>query len=182
MKKKLIIIPLLAVLAATIGARYTATTAEAPTVAPRAAARPVSTTSPAWDTTRAEQAPETAPDALPDPVPTLKLEPGWTEFTATAYCACEKCCGEWALNRPDGIVYTASGAVAHEGVTIAADWDVLPVGTVVYIDGLGERVVQDRGGAVKGNAVDLYFADHEEALNFGRQTVRLYIAGDGDGV
>lgn len=98
-----------------------------------------------------------------------------------AYCSCEKCCGTWAENRPDGIVYTASGAVAQEGVTIAADWDVLPPGTVVYIDGLGERVVQDRGGAIKGNAVDVYFEDHDEALVFGRQTVRLYIVEGGDG-
>ena len=87
----------------------------------------------------------------------------------------------WAENRPDGIVYTASGAVAQEGVTIAADWYVLPPGTVVYIDGLGERVVQDRGGAIKGNAVDVYFEDHDEALVFGRQTVRLYIVEGGDG-
>lgn len=68
-------------------------------------------------------------------------------------------------------------AVKHgeQGVTIAADWDVLPPGTVIYIDGLGERVVQDRGGAIKGNAVDIYFEDHDEALVFGRQAVRLYI-------
>lgn len=108
-------------------------------------------------------------------------EPAWTEYEATAYCSCEKCCGTWAENRPDGIVYTASGAVAQEGVTIAADWDVLPPRTVVYIDGLGERVVQDRGGAIKGNTVDIYFEDHDEALVFGRQTVRLYIVEGGDG-
>lgn len=69
----------------------------------------------------------------------------------------------------------AVAAVAEQGVTIAADWDVLPPGTIVYIDGLGERVVQDRGGAIKGNAVDIYFEDHDEALVFGRQAVRLYI-------
>lgn len=115
------------------------------------------------------------PQVSPEPV-----EPAWAEYEATAYCSCEKCCGAWAENRPDGIVYTASGAVAQEGVTIAADWDVLPPGTVVYIDGLGERVVQDRGGAIKGNAVDVYFEDHDEALVFGRQTVRLYIVEGGD--
>ena len=113
------------------------------------------------------------PSAEPEPA-----EPTWTEYEATAYCSCEKCCGVWALNRPDGIVYTASGAVAEQGVTIAADWDVLPPGTVVFIDGLGERVVQDRGGAIKGNAVDVYFEDHDEALVFGRQAVRLYIVED----
>lgn len=54
----------------------------------------------------------------PEPEPE---EPEWIEYEATAYCSCEKCCGSWALNRPDGIVYTASGAVAEQGVTIAAD-------------------------------------------------------------
>lgn len=117
---------------------------------------------------------ESKPTEPPAPEPEPE-EPEWIEYEATAYCSCEKCCGSWALIRPDGIVYTASGAVAEQGVTIAADWDVLPPGTVVYIDGLGERVVQDRGGAIKGNAVDIYFEDHEEALVFGRQAVRLYI-------
>ncbi|MFQ9917206.1 MAG: 3D domain-containing protein [Flavonifractor plautii] len=94
-------------------------------------------------------------------------EPEWIEYEATAYCSCEKCCGSWALNRPDGIVYTASGAVAEQGVTIAADWDVLPPGTVIYIDGLGERVVRIArfGAYAKGNAVmTSRFEDHDEAL------------------
>lgn len=117
----------------------------------------------------------TTPAQEPEPA-----EPVWTEYEATAYCSCEKCCGVWAKDRPGEIVYTASGAVAQEGVTIAADWDILPPGTVVFIDGLGERTVQDRGGAIKGNAVDVYFEDHNEALIFGRQTVRLYIVEGGD--
>lgn len=118
------------------------------------------------------------PVATPAPVVVVEPpEPEWIEFEATAYCPCEKCCGVWAENRPDGIVYTASGAVAEEGVTIAADWDVLPPGSVVYIEGMGERTVQDRGGSVRGNAVDIYFENHDDALNFGRQTVRLYIVG-----
>lgn len=107
-------------------------------------------------------------------------EPDWVDFEATAYCACEKCCGKWAEDRPGGIVYTASGAVAEEGVTIAADWDVLPPGTAVFIDGMGERVVQDRGGAIQGNRVDIYFEDHGEALDFGRRMVRLYIVEGGE--
>ena len=59
---------------------------------------------------------ETVPESDPE------LEPEWIEAVATAYCPCERCCGSWALNRPDGIVYTASGAEAVQGVTIAADW------------------------------------------------------------
>lgn len=138
----------------------------APSMAPEAPVKPYDTPGVPQDAQHQETAVE--PPSAPE-------EPAWEEYEATAYCACAKCCGVWAENRPDGIVYTASGAVAVEGVTIAADWDVLPPGTVVYIDGLGERVVQDRGGAIKGNAVDIFFEDHNEALVFGRQTVRLYV-------
>lgn len=99
----------------------------------------------------------------------------WMVFKATAYCPCEKCCGDWAKNRPNGIVYTANGEVAKEGVTIAADWDVLPPGTEVEIEGIGIRKVQDRGGAIRGNRIDIYFETHKQALKFGVQKVRLRI-------
>lgn len=147
---------------------------------PTAAPVPPPTPGVAWDTTQTENVQETAPEPPQEVETDAAPEPEWIEAVATAYCPCEKCCGGWALNRPDGIVYTASGAVAQTGVTIAADWSVFPPGTVVYIDGVGGRVVQDRGAAVKGNAVDLYFEDHDEALVFGRQTVRLYVVEGGD--
>lgn len=83
-------------------------------------------------------------------------------YTITAYCHCAKCCG-----KTDGI--TASGEKAVEGVTVAMDKSI-PFGTKIYIDGVGERIVQDRGGAIKGNKIDLYFDSHEKALEFGRQT------------
>lgn len=99
-----------------------------------------------------------------------RIDTSGSECVLTAYCPCEKCCGKWALNRPNGVVYTASGEVAQEGVTVAADWDVYPAGTVLYIEGMGEYIVQDVGGAVNGNHVDVYFDTHEEAVNFGKQT------------
>ena len=89
------------------------------------------------------------------------------ECVITAYCHCAKCCG-----KTDGI--TASGDKATEGVTIAMDKS-MPFGTKIYIDGVGERIVQDRGGAIKGNRIDLYFDSHQEALNFGRQTRQVKI-------
>lgn len=110
----------------------------------------------------------------PEPEP----EPEWIEAMATAYCSCEICCEEWALNRPDGIVYTASGAEAVQGVTIAADWSIYPPGTVLFVEGLGEMIVQDRGGAIKGQKIDVYFESHDDALQFGRQTVQFYIVND----
>lgn len=89
-------------------------------------------------------------------------------YVITAYCSCYRCCG-----KTNGI--TASGARATEGVTIAADTNKLPFGTKVYIEGVGERIVQDRGGAIRGNRIDLFFNDHQSALNFGRQTKKVTI-------
>lgn len=103
--------------------------------------------------------------------PTPSEESEWQTFTATAYCPCKKCCGKWALNRPNGLVYTASSAIAEEGVTVAADWSILPAGTLIEIDGLGERIVQDRGGVITGNKIDLFFNIHQDALDFGVQEV-----------
>lgn len=98
----------------------------------------------------------------------LKLSEG-VETTLTAYCPCTKCCGVWGENRPNGVVYTASGDIAQEGVTVAADWSIYPKGTQLMIN---ENVytVQDVGGAVKGNHIDIYFDTHEEAVAFGKQT------------
>ncbi len=99
------------------------------------------------------------------------------EYTLTAYCACEKCCGVWATNRPldkDGnpIVYTASMAVAKEGVTVAADTDILPFGSVIMIDG-HEYTVQDRGSGINGRHIDIYFESHEAAKAFGVQKAEV---------
>lgn len=101
------------------------------------------------------------------------------EFRLTAYCPCEICCDECAYNRPvdeygNTIVYTASGKIAQEGYTIAADPDVLPYGTIVYIDG-HEYEVQDCGGAITNNSIDIYFDTHEAACEFGLQYGEVFI-------
>jgi 3D (Asp-Asp-Asp) domain-containing protein len=100
------------------------------------------------------------------------------EYKLTAYCSCEKCCGYWATVRPvDGegnpIVYTSDGSVAKHGVTVAADTDILPFGTVLVIDG-NEYTVQDRGSAVKGKHIDIYFDSHEAAKEFGVKHMEIF--------
>lgn len=97
-----------------------------------------------------------------------KSKVGLGEFKITAYCPCEKCCGKWA----DG--FTSSGDKATEGITIAADWSILPEGTILDIDGVGERIIQDTGGAIKGKRLDLYFEDHQAALDFGVQELEVW--------
>lgn len=118
-------------------------------------------------------------------IATQTIVPEWTslgEFKLTAYCACEKCCGAWAYNRPidesgDPIVYTADQSVAEQGVTVAADTDVLPFGTQIMINN-HVYTVQDNGSAVDGNHIDIYFESHEEALQFGIQYAEIFTRGN----
>lgn len=89
------------------------------------------------------------------------------EVCLTAYCPCTYCCGEWA----DGI--TATGVKAQANHTIAVDPDVIPLGSWVLI---GEEWYRaEDTGAFCGNIVDIYFDDHEEAKDFGRQTAVVYV-------
>ncbi|WP_340032571.1 3D domain-containing protein [Paenibacillus sp. FSL K6-1122] len=98
----------------------------------------------------------------------------WMYFTLTAYTNHENSTGK-SKGHPD-YGKTASGAMTKEGVTIAADWKVLPEGTKVYIEGVGERIVQDVGGAIKKNKIDVYFESKKDAIDFGRKkNVRVRI-------
>lgn len=98
-------------------------------------------------------------------------------FRVTAYCACEKCCGEWAKNRPNGIVYGAAGIELVAGVSCASP---LPLGTVVEVEGLGEYIVQDRLATwvvekYGENQIDIYFDSHEAACEFGLKQLNVYL-------
>ena len=90
------------------------------------------------------------------------------EFTITFYCGCRECCG-----KVDGI--TASGTLAQEGQTVAADWDLLEPGTTIFIDGVGFRTVEDKGGAIQGNRLDVYMDSHSAALDAGIVQAKVYI-------
>ena len=69
----------------------------------------------------------------------------------------------------------ANGEYPTVGYTIASN--TLPLGTRVYIEGLGERVVEDRGG-MAGNVIDVFVSSYDEAIQFGRQTGEVYILDD----
>lgn len=83
------------------------------------------------------------------------------EFQITHYCTCNLCCGIYASG------YTATGAKATPGRTVAADPEVIPYGTTIIIGGK-EYVVEDCGGAVKGNHIDVLMGSHSEAVSAGR--------------
>ena len=94
-------------------------------------------------------------------------------YKLTAYCSCEECCGKWASNRPNGVVYGSTGEVLTAGYSIAVDPKVIPYGTELIIDGKTYKA-QDCGGAIKGNRIDMYFDSHKEALDFGVQHKEVY--------
>lgn len=91
------------------------------------------------------------------------------ECRITAYCSCYECCGEWALNRPDGVVYGASGNELTSGVSVASN---LPFGTQITIEGYdGLFTVEDRAAQwihdkYDGMYVDIYFSDHAECWDY----------------
>lgn len=61
---------------------------------------------------------------------------------------------------------------------IAADTNVLPFGTLVEIEGIGKAVVLDRGGAIKGNKIDILVNNKNEAYSYGRKhNVKITVLG-----
>ena len=79
-------------------------------------------------------------------------------FKVTAYCSCAKCCGK-VTGR------TASGTQATAGHTVAASGQ-FAFGTKLIINGQ-EYTVEDRGGAIQGNRIDIYMNSHAEAVAWG---------------
>ncbi|MEK5105875.1 LysM peptidoglycan-binding domain-containing protein [Cytobacillus sp. FSL K6-0129] len=97
-------------------------------------------------------------------------EEGAKEITmeATAYTAsCEGCSG-----------VTATGINLKENPdakVISVDPNVIPLGTKVYVEGYGEAIAGDTGGAIKGNKIDIFIPNKEDAINYGRQSVKVTI-------
>lgn len=86
------------------------------------------------------------------------------KIRVTAYCPCPKCCGEYS----DGI--TANGHKINPGDTFVAADKKYSFGTEMIIPGYNNSEpvkVLDRGGAIQGNRLDVFFATHQEALEWG---------------
>ena len=89
------------------------------------------------------------------------------QMLVTAYCPCPICCGPLAA----GITASGKPVTANGGKFVAADPDV-PFGTMLVIPGYyaGRPVpVYDRGGAIRGNRIDVYFDSHAVAQRWGRR-------------
>ncbi len=99
-------------------------------------------------------------DAAEIPIPYVKK----FDMTATQYNSSE----------PGLSSRTSSGLTTRVGV-VAVDRSVIPLGTHLYIEGYGYAVAADIGGAIKGNKIDLYASNLQEARKFGIQPVCVYV-------
>ena len=106
------------------------------------------------------------PVAVSEPRTVLPL-PRVETYEVTAYCPCSRCCGKWS----DG--FTANGHKIRPGDRFVAADSSIPFGTMLTVPGYGRVPVLDRGGAITGKRLDLFFPTHQEALNWGRQTVQV---------
>ena len=92
---------------------------------------------------------------------------GTQVYKITAYCSCAKCCG-----KTNGI--TAMGTRAAAGRTVAASAK-FAFGTKLNING-HIYTVEDRGGAINGNKIDIYVNSHAEALAWGVRYLPVSVA------
>lgn len=101
------------------------------------------------------------------------ITPTIRTMNVSAYCPCVTCCG-----KDDGI--TANETPAKQWYTVASG-ERYAMGTIIYIPSLSDKpnqgwfVVEDRGGAIKNDKLDIYFESHQVAWDFGRHDLECYI-------
>jgi len=111
-----------------------------------------------------------AASSKPAPAPSSDKSNVKKEITvkSTAYTAyCSGCSG-----------ITATGINLKKNPNakvIAVDPKVIPLGTKVYVEGYGEAVAGDTGGAIKGNKIDVHMSTKQKAKNWGVRTVKVQI-------
>ena len=87
-------------------------------------------------------------------------------FKTTGYCNCRRCCGRWAGGP------TKTGVMPVTGETVAVDPKVIPLGSMVMIDG-AIRWAQDTG--VRGRHIDVYYDSHSVAWNHGVKRQHVFV-------
>ncbi len=114
------------------------------------------------------------------------IKPVEVEMKATAYCHCRRCCSyKWFLFVPyqkrgffnyrlKHIGISSSGAMVRPG-SIAADTTIYPYGTIMHIPGYGYGRVEDTGGAIQGQHIDLYRPNHWFARLWGVQELNVKV-------
>jgi 3D (Asp-Asp-Asp) domain-containing protein len=111
----------------------------------------------------------------------------WSEYpaksvVATGYTAYYESTGKNPGHPSFGITYSGVKVKRDLYSTVAADLNVFPIGTILFIPGYGYGVVADKGGAIKGNKLDLYYETVEDVYSsWGKKTIDVYVIEEGDG-
>jgi len=117
--------------------------------------------------------PPAAEDAVA--VPTEAWE--WRRMVATAYTNGPESTGKRPGHPAYGI--TRSGLPTRPGV-VAVDPDVIPLGSIVWVESYGLAVALDTGSAIRGMRVDVWFEDLQTAREWGRREVWVGVLADRD--
>ncbi|MBU8880760.1 3D domain-containing protein [Bacillus sp. FJAT-29790] len=118
---------------------------------------------------------------------TLEESIDWTKYPAkqviaTGYTAFYESTGKNPDHPGFGITYSGVKVKRDLYSTVAADLNVFPIGTILFVPGYGYGVVADKGGAIKGNKVDLYYETVDDVYNlWGKKTLDVYVVEMGDG-
>jgi 3D (Asp-Asp-Asp) domain-containing protein len=106
------------------------------------------------------------------------------EVVATGYSAGKESTGKTPEHPEYGITYSGMKVVRDVTAlsTIAADPEVFPLGTLLFIPGYGYGVVADTGSAIKGKKIDLYFNTKDQVYQeWGKKTVQVFVLKQGTG-
>ncbi|MGG3926872.1 3D domain-containing protein [Metabacillus fastidiosus] len=111
----------------------------------------------------------------------------WSKYptktvVATGYTAGKESTGKEPNHPEYGITYSGVKVKRDLFSTVAADLTVFPLGTILFIPGYGYGVVADKGGAIKGNKLDLYYETVSDVYeNWGKKELEVYIVKMGEG-
>lgn len=101
---------------------------------------------------------------------------------ATGYTAGAESTGKTPDHPEYGITYSGVKVKRDLYSTIAADLTIFPLGTILFIPGYGFGVVADKGSAITGNKIDLYYETIDDVYNhWGKKQVDVYMIKKGDG-
>ena len=104
------------------------------------------------------------------------------QVVATGYTAGVESTGKNPTSPAYGVTYSGVKVKRDLYSTIAADLNVFPLGTILFVPGYGYGVVADTGSAIKGNRLDLYYETVQDVYNqWGKKTVDVYIVQKGKG-
>lgn len=78
-------------------------------------------------------------------------------------------------NRRGGVNKTATGVYPRVGRTVAVDPRIIPLGTRLHIEGIGERIAEDTGRKIKGKKLDLFLPSVQDCRQFGVRRYEVYL-------